>query len=68
MQPYLDEPINLQGQQKLINIRSMKVFLMVVAARGLSAFEVENLVEYLDRDHNGFIGINDLDKELSFST
>lgn len=45
----------------------MKVFLMVVAARGLSSFEVENLVEYLDHDHNGFIGLTDFDKEIGFT-
>jgi hypothetical protein len=42
------------------------VFLIVTGARGLPATEVENLVSYLDRDHNGFVGINDLEKELQF--
>lgn len=67
MQPYLDEPLTAQGTQKIINIRSMKIFLMVVAGRGMSTFEVENLIEYLDLDHNGWIGLTDLDKELNFS-
>jgi len=67
MSPYVDEALLPGQQQKVVNIRSMKVFLMVVAARGLSAFEVENLVEYLDHDHNGFIGVADFDKEIGFT-
>ena len=64
LQPYIDEALP-QGQQRLVNIRSLKVFLMVVAARGLSAYEVENLVGYLDRDSDGFVGVIDLDKEIT---
>ena len=40
---------------------------MVDAAKGLSAYEVQNLVDYLDRDGNGFVGIIDMDKEIGFS-
>ena len=67
MAPYIDEALFPGQQQRVVNIRSMKVFLMVVAARGLSSFEVENLVEYLDHDHNGFIGVADFDKEVGFT-
>lgn len=67
MAPYVDEALFPGQQQKVVNIRSLKVFLMVVAARGLSAFEVENLVEYLDHDHNGYVGLADFDKEIGFT-
>jgi hypothetical protein len=69
MQAYLNPTSLMVGEnQKLINIRSLKVFLMVEGARGLSAYDVENLVDYLDKDRNGWVGITDLDRELGFST
>ena len=51
-----------------INIRSFKVFLVVDALRGLRSKEATNLAEYLDTNHDGIIGLADLEKELSFSS
>jgi hypothetical protein len=28
----------------------------------LPVYEIENLIDYLDRDQNGFVGVLDLDK------
>ena len=69
MQAYLNPPTSLMPgrDQKLINIRSLKVFLMVEGDRGLSAYEVENLVDYLDKNRNGFVGVTDIDREMGYS-
>ena len=69
LRTYLDDiPGGDQGSgTKVINIRSLKVFLLVQACRGISAHEVENLVEYLDRDGNGFVGLYDLEREINFN-
>ena len=56
------------GGRKAVNIRSFKVFLVVDALRGLNSKETTNLAEYLDVDHDGFIVLSDLEKELSFSS
>jgi hypothetical protein len=48
MGPYLEDRIT--GDQKLINIRSLKVFLLINAGRTLTPQEIENLVEHLDKD------------------
>lgn len=66
MSSYLDQKVPVT-EQKFINIRSLKVFLLVEGARGLSAYEVENLVDYLDKDKNGFVGLTDFDREIGFS-
>ena len=46
--------------------RSLKVFLTVVAGRsGLSPYEIECLVNYLDRaDRDGWITRDELDREI----
>jgi hypothetical protein len=60
------KPCLCPGTDSMI-MRSLKVFLSVMAGRsGLSAYEVECLVEWLDRgDHDGWITWGELVKELS---
>lgn len=64
----MDEvPMPPHGTVKAINIRSMKVFLMVVAGKGsLTSNEIENLIDYLDKDSDGFINFAEFAKELQF--
>ena len=49
-----------------MTMRSLKVFLTVTAGRsGLSPYEIECLVNYLDRaDRDGWITRTELDKEI----
>lgn len=64
---YLDDITNLPGftgPVKAINLRSLKVFMTVGtnlgAPKGLTAHEIENLIEYLDTDKDGFIVLLEL--------
>ena len=38
------------------------MFLFIVFS--FSAYEIENLIDNLDRDHNGFVGVLDLEKAI----
>ena len=53
-------------QEGSMTTRSLKVFLTVVAGRsGLSPYEIECLVNYLDRaDRDGWITRDELDREV----
>jgi hypothetical protein len=31
----------------------------------LPVYEIENLIDYLDRDQNGFVGVLDIDKLIT---
>jgi len=59
IKPYLHENGSM-------TMRSLKVFLTVIAGRsGLSPYEVECLVDYLDRaDRDGWITREELDREI----
>ena len=63
--PYLDEqPKFKKEEQSIINIRNLKTFFYLGLA--LPPYDIENLIEYLDKDNNGFVGVNDLQKEIEF--
>ena len=40
------------------------MFLFVTFS--LSPYEIENLIDYLDKAHHGFVGVIDMEKELGF--
>eukprot|EP00347_Sterkiella_histriomuscorum_P001912 403370193 len=61
--PFLDELAQQQkNQQPVINIRNLKMFLFITY--NLNQYEIENLIDFLDRDNNGFVGAIDIDKQL----
>lgn len=31
----------------------------------LPVYDIENLIDYLDKDQNGFVGVTSLDKEIN---
>jgi Ca2+-binding EF-hand superfamily protein len=48
-----------------INIRHLKVFLFVTFI--LPPYEIENMIDYLDKDNDGFVSNQDIEKELEFA-
>lgn len=59
------KPFYEEAHTGSINIRNMKAFLYVVFS--LPDYEIENLIDYLDKDHNGFIPVKELEKEIEFA-
>jgi hypothetical protein len=43
----------------------MRIFLFAVFT--LPVYDIENLIEYLDKDGNGFIPVQDVIKEVELS-
>ena len=58
IKPFLDEG-------HVINIRNMKAFLFVTFT--LPDYEIENLIDLLDKDGNGFIPMQDIQKAVEFA-
>lgn len=59
------EPFADEGVQRNINIRNMKIFLF--NNFNISTYEIENLIDYLDQDNNGFIPSQDFIKEVELA-
>lgn len=51
-----------EATNKEINVRSFKMCLK--AASGLQTVEIDNLVQYLDQQNTGFVGLAEIDKLL----
>ncbi|CDW86689.1 protein fantom [Stylonychia lemnae] len=63
IQPFLDSMAqSIDNQQAVINIRNLKMYLN--CTYNLSTYDIENIIEYLDRDHNGFVGVLDFEKAV----
>mmetsp|Transcript_35317 Transcript_35317/g.34333 ORF Transcript_35317/g.34333 Transcript_35317/m.34333 type:complete len:118 (-) Transcript_35317:17-370(-) len=58
--PLIDYAKRYLEPNKQFNIRNMKVFLF--ASFAFSAYEIENLMEFLDKDNNGFISFQTLER------
>ena len=57
VKPFCDE-----GVQRNINIRNLKILLFTNFT--LSSYDIENLIDYLDKDSNGFVPSQDFVKEV----
>lgn len=63
VKPFLDEVAQQKkNQQPVINIRNLKMFLFITYQ--LSQYEIENLIDFLDSDKNGFIGVLDVERQM----
>lgn len=63
IKPFLDEVAQQKkNQQPVINIRNLKMFLFITYQ--LSQYEIENLIDFLDSDKNGFIGVLDVERQM----